>query len=741
MYRARGGEAVVSSYCVTLRPVFSCLADGMSAGVSLPAGLSSLSWHQVATFEALSDPHIDVIFNTAMTGDGKSLAAFLKCLVEDFYALALYPTNELARDQEKQINGYIQKFKPRLEPRVNRLSSADLEVYAENEKLRKSAAIETRAGQSEILISNSDILHYLHFGCYLSQDDSPDRLWGKIDKEFKLFIFDEFHVFQTPQVAGVLNTMLLIKHTNRHNKFLFLSATPNEQLLEKLEVAGFRCKLIDPLKEGKYYFGDVKEGGHGDTTPTVDRKWRQILREVTLNFVSLESTFQSAENWLQKNSNLILSYFLEQPGSKGAIILNSIASVKRLTPFFKALLAPYGLVVGENTGLSGTQTKALSLEADLVLGTSTIDVGVDFKINFLIFESADAGNFIQRLGRLGRHDGYAKNGEFVVFEKFTSYALIPKFLVERLFLGETPPLATGGIYDRPFLQQSILENYRKINNFERYDSRWGVVQSFVLCQKLGHPTIKQQYEQSQLEFRKACDLVFNTKVQSVWGRLKQWKAEWEDLSGNKTGNPIAEEAASFRGSSSLLCGIYDLTESYEADRFKTYDLPGIVSNLEIEMMTKADYMRVLEETAGRLKQPIAKGRYEYCLGFMKLHSYRPERLNWKFIYSGDLQPVAESWKVQILTGLQIWQPGNYWIDEVNKRLKKQALVSYVINRPVVEVRARLRLPMHFQIYPISDNYSLHDAGAPYCIAFGQSALLIDTLAGWFKSKGGEIWIC
>ena len=39
----------------------------------IPTGLS-LREHQVKTFEAIRDPDIDVIFNTAMTGDGKSLS-------------------------------------------------------------------------------------------------------------------------------------------------------------------------------------------------------------------------------------------------------------------------------------------------------------------------------------------------------------------------------------------------------------------------------------------------------------------------------------------------------------------------------------------------------------------------------------------------------------------------------------------------------------------------------------------
>jgi CRISPR-associated endonuclease/helicase Cas3 len=397
-------------------------------------------------------------------------------------------------------------------------------------------------------------------------------------------------------------------------------------------------------------------------------------------------------------------------------------------------------VVGENTGLSGKEEKERSLLADLVLGTSTIDVGVDFKINFLIFESADAGSFIQRLGRLGRHDGYERNGQKINFETFTAYALIPNFLVERLFQGDSPPLEETGIYDRSFFHNQIRDNYRRINDFEGYYSRWGTVQSLRICQKLEHKTIKQQYEGSRKAFQAACEEIFNTSLKKVFSRSEAWKREWQQLSGKDKGNPIAEDAASFRGVSPLQCGIYDLTESNEADRFKTYDLPGILSNLEIEVMTKEGFMRQLQQTAERLDQPIPKGRFAHCLAFLKLRSYREERLNWRFTYSGDLQEKADAWKVQLLTGIEVWQPENYWIGEINKRLRKEALVCYVLRRPVAEVRSRLRLPMHFAIYPISDRYSFHDAVASYSIAFSQSALLLDTLAYSFKSQGGEIWI-
>ncbi len=66
---------------------------------------------------------------------------------------------------------------------------------------------------------------------------------------------------------------------------------------------------------------------------------------------------------------------------------------------------------------------------------------------------------IQRLGRLGRHDEYEKDGQIVKFENLTAFALVPNFLVERLFKGDTPSLEVNSICDRPFFNNTITDNY------------------------------------------------------------------------------------------------------------------------------------------------------------------------------------------------------------------------------------------------------------------------------------------
>ncbi|TRU72305.1 MAG: type I-D CRISPR-associated helicase Cas3' [Microcystis viridis Mv_BB_P_19951000_S69] len=724
------------NYQVTLRPVYSCPADEIPDGIKVPQGWR-LSWHQVETWKALNDPDVAVIINSAMTGDGKSLAAYLDAMQgvkpDDSLCrpIGLYPTNELARDQESQIQGYIDRFRPNNDPRVSRLSGATLEIYAESEDIRKDNAILTRIDQSDIILTNPDILHYLHRHAYITPKDAPDKLWSRLDVTFNLFIHDEFHVFSAPQIASVINTMLLMRHTKNERKHLFLSATPEKQLFERLKTvfAAEEIREINPYEREKYRFPDSE----AEKQQLESQGWRQIARQITLNFIPIDSTFGASETWLLENWQLIRDYFLQYPGSKGAIILNSIASVKRLIREFKNLLHP--LTVAENTGLTGQTRKNESLQADLVLGTSTIDVGVDFRINFLIFESGDSGSFIQRLGRLGRHDGQSDDQPFL---NFTAHALASNFLVERLFLGEHPPLEKNVAYDRPFLNEQIRDKYRKINNFQGYFRRWAGVQSVEISRKLNHKTIRDTYQKSRVAFEEDCQRVFQTSLGRVRGCLQTWREDWQQLSGQVSKSPIEEDASSFRGSSSLSCGLYD--EAYEdwpGDYFKTYDLPGILSNLDIEPMTQADYLRLLESTAARLQQPIAKGRFRHCLAFMKLLRYRPERRPWRFSYGGDLRELANSWKVQVLRGIQVY-PCPY--RQINERMKTRYLVSYLVPHPVEEVKKRLQLPMHFQIYPI-DEFGREKTSAPYSIAFGQSALLLDTQAYRLKDKGGDSWIC
>jgi CRISPR-associated endonuclease/helicase Cas3 len=97
---------------VTL-PVYSKLADDQDVPPEIKTGMPTgwhLSAHQVETYQALKSGNADIVFNGAMTGDGKSLAAYLPVLVNNAHAFGMYPTIELLRDQARGFEGYCSEF-------------------------------------------------------------------------------------------------------------------------------------------------------------------------------------------------------------------------------------------------------------------------------------------------------------------------------------------------------------------------------------------------------------------------------------------------------------------------------------------------------------------------------------------------------------------------------------------------------------------------------------------------------
>ncbi|MEB3182481.1 MAG: type I-D CRISPR-associated helicase Cas3' [Nostocaceae cyanobacterium] len=705
----------MKAYSIQLQSVYSRPAELVPPGVTLPVNIPSLSWHQVATFAALQDPNVDVVFNTAMTGDGKSLAAYLLAMSNRTYTLAMYPTNELVRDQEKQVQGYKNIFQPKYDPQIHRLTAAILSDEVSTYKLSsKLESLETFSSQYEILLTNPDLFHYIHNFYYLRGDkiDNPDRLFRRIDEKYKLFVYDEFHIFSSPQFASVINTMLLMKHTgDGTKKFLFLSATPNELLQNFLDKAELNYKIIDPIKNKAYRFD----------TEALNVGWRQISQPINLTFPQeLEPNLSSSYKWIEENAEIvILKFFQDYPQSKGAIILNSIAAVKKLLPKLKAIFEPRWQV-RENTGLTGETEKSNSVaEADLLLGTSTIDVGVDFRINFLVFEATDAGNFIQRFGRIGRHQD---------FDTYQAYALIPNFLVARLFADKSHPLEADEIYDRITFTNAIRAAWTYKNQFERYPQRWGGIQAAYIYSKLhGNPYMKSKYPDVDKKFGNSIQKVLGISINQMNGQFYRCKNE------GKT--KIIDEARSFRGSSQLDCAIYDLTnpQEPEKERFKMYNLPGILSNFIFEVWDEDSFL-----TQAR-KAGVKTTNFEKSLCYLKLRDYRELREDFHFYYPGNMWELAKSGKVQVLKDLEICQPHGYGINYISNAVSRRKLVCFISDCDRNYLRATLGLPMHFQIHPVTDQPE--DRKPPYSIAFGQDALMLETLLWHRKPKEDEGWIC
>jgi CRISPR-associated endonuclease/helicase Cas3 len=690
-------------------PVYSKLAETVPPEIAdkLPPDWQ-LSQHQLETYQALTGGQYDVIFNTAMTGDGKSLAGQLPTLL-NYQAtplFAMYPTNELIRDQEKQLSQTRPKWQTDL--LTSSLDSAKLdELMNSNDFSQRGEALLNQIRNYDVLLTNPDIFHYIMEHFYRRPKDAADKIIGPLVDKFKQFTFDEFHVFETPQVISVINAMLFIKEmTGVHApRFLFLSATPDEQMKVFLDRSGLRYRLINPAETGWYT--------HSTANPD-ERQWRQILRGSDIHFAS-----GRVEAWVETHTDdILLPFFLEnRPGAKGAVIVNSIAAAKRLTYRLTPIFAAHQLTVADNTGLTSSTGRAASYEADLLIGTSTVDVGVDFNINFLLFESLNAGTFLQRLGRLGRHSSYTRAGQTHPFEKFEAYALVPEWVTETLFQGRdkaAPLLAAEAETTRQQLSEAIQSAYPPPAPFDGYMYDWGKFQSLHVIMNLNNPTIKAQYSQTREQLGRRYEETFNIKLNSAFGHRAGLKKDGYDL--------LLEEALSFRGGSYFQCAILDETEAGPGQP-KLYDLLSLVANGKLASLAEAEFYQAVQR-AGLSRRPFenANGLKSGPLGYFQLVGWQAERSDYQLY----LRQNMGSWgsdkfgQAIVLKGLEVDAVG---MNEVNPRLRQRHLPATLClaHQHPLELKRKLYLPLLFPVYAFTSQ-----DGIAGCVAFGREALLLHT---------------
>jgi len=701
-------------------PVFSRLARAEQVPDNVVACLPKgwqLSQHQVETYKALTTGDADVIFNTAMTGDGKSLAGHLPTLISGWQheTLAMYPTNELIRDQESQLVGSVERWHSKA--RFASLNSARLdEIMADEDYIQRGDALLRVIRNNDLVLTNPDIFHLVMQQFYLFPRDARDRLIGPLLQRTRQFTFDEFHIFEIPQVISVLNALLFIHAVSsevRPHRFLFLSATPGDLLLEYLSRSGLKVQEIT----GRYAHGAQPAYGN----------WRSIMQEAQVHFASMP-----VEQWVELHwEDTLLPFFLDhRPGAKGAIIVNSVATAHRLVERLRFALEPHKLTVQANTGLSSARQRTLSYGADLLVGTSTVDVGVDFQINFLLFESRDAGSFLQRLGRLGRHHGYERDGQFHPFTDFVAYALVPPWVEETLFSGRDgakPLLEDCGAVDREQLAAAVREAYPPAATYDAYARQWGELQTVRIMMGLSHTTVKQQYSQVRASLGRQYEEIFQIRLRPAYGRYKGLK---------ETQPSLLEEAIAFRGGSYFQCGIIDETEAGVplSDRLKTVDLFPLLASGEIIPLEESAFSDAVEK-AGLHRRVFER---EHLVALYVLRGWREERMGFQIMLDRDIRDWGADrfGKALSLRGFKIDGPIPGLL-ALNKRLSARSIPGLLcLGYSPLELKRRLRLPLLFALYPFESRDRVSGT-----VAFGREALLLDArLARTRLPTGGSTMI-
>ena len=653
-------------------------------------GSIQLLKHQVATWEAFQDPNVDVIFNTAMTGDGKSLAAYLHAFQERKTVIGMYPTNELVQDQHNALPKYEERLQIRL-PRYNTMYSDRItQLMREHDNTIRLEEVRKLLQRNGILLTNPDLIHLMLSHQY-GWDHQRKELPITIGAYFDYFLFDEFHVFGVPQVISVMNMLgyLTVNYRDRPNdrkKFVFLSATPSQLMNDLLDRGGLRYKKI----EGNY-------------RSTEQPGYRCILQKCELELHDIQPDLPT-ETWIEERLKEIQAFFEEHKGSKAAILVYSVATARRIYARLKEYFEPRGITVGENTGLTHRDERRAAFEKHILVGTSTVDIGVDFRINYLIFEAYNAGSFLQRFGRLGRHEG---------FPIYRAYGLVPRFVRERL----TEKLGAMEEVERERFNEAIREAFPVEAEFKSYTQRWGVVQAAQVLAELQSQSKKDANDAFIQALSAQYEQFYAVAGQSVMPKgVKKYRA----IQGRQP--EIIEELTSFRGLSPLSCDVWDTD-----DHLQTYDLFFLLVNTEFEVLTGAEFMR---EVARR---GLEERDFKDQLLYLKIHKYVPERQHLILGLPYDLGDYASSLHhAQVLDNFFVREPFFTGRDQVNRSLKAKSLACLLSDMGRKELKQRLNLGSMFPIQRLQDQ-----TGAEYAVTFGQEALLLDSLLFWRKTRGDQ----
>jgi CRISPR-associated helicase Cas3 len=358
--------------------------------------------HQAAMLDDWEDH--DSFMVVSKTGTGKTASAMLPILKNRLNAIAVYPTNELVKDQVTSVKELANKegigvheWTPDTTP--EEFSNAEVVlIHIDSQRLRdwrkdrpqlrtNGDALQQLLGlvdKPRVIFTNPDIIFLIFALRYKSEALASLQ-------QYATLVLDEFHLYTGVELAHALMMVHLGRSLDTFEKVVLLTATPEPEVKELLK------KLLNPLK-----LIDMNA-----ETPRRALKERKAVDRVELApvHVGRRDIVEVALREVLAREKEIRQKRVENQDSEyipAVMVVSSVVNAIRL----EDRLVEEGFDRrSELAIIRGLTSRALrSTEGKLIaIGTSAIEVGVDFHCDWLIFEASEAASFMQRFGRVGRH--------------------------------------------------------------------------------------------------------------------------------------------------------------------------------------------------------------------------------------------------------------------------------------------------------------------------------------------------
>ena len=653
--------------------------------------------------EALERKETLCLFLVTPTGSGKTLASYAHSILTGEPVLGVYPTNELIADQERALKA---EFETLGKNRVLRVDSAELDRWQVNNDLKRhSETLEVLLNHSPALLTNPDILFYLFFGLYQGQPGIAQRLFRLVADIYSLFVFDEFHLYNIKQVTDVAFFVGALQRINptRGRVFIFASATPSSPIVPLLrEKFGLRVETI----EGK---------------PSESPQAKPIAHPLRLTCIPADLDRWQGTTALAGSTAAIDAFLQSHPQGRFVAIFDAVAGAIEIARLFHERYPE--LTVGEVHGLSSQEGRDAATLRQVTVGTSTIEVGVDFKgdreKDFLIFEARSAGQFIQRLGRIARHQKSLAIPNYAL-------ALVPPYVcnfLENKLMGKTS-------ITRKELYELVEEAYTQPEDFRSYLQKHAPAELYAavwFIHRLFQPDDKPRISQE-------LDEIVSSLTNNTPGQAAAKHRNYEE-------REILAPLLTFRGAE-LEAALLDDREEDIGFPAKRYSLLFLLRRGKFDELSEEDFFQrvsVLAEKRPEWAEDIAREqRFARLIergadqllgvyGYFRLDSLLPQtRRVWFEIPQDEIE--GKKGDVTVISGLTVVTDPPSPLRQLNRFLQRKRLVAWFIDTHPTTVRFGRMLPALFAVHELRVVLPGGKMSqAKWSIAFNQSAFFLSSL--------------
>lgn len=664
--------------------------------------------HQIDSERLIRSDGSLFLFNHSPTGSGKTISWLKPVLDDRMKVIAVYPTNALVIDQKKQVDRAIERFgyNPRdfhVQAITSDLLIEEKELYPDEIGLKKgqllNRIIRKGRGRGLILLTNPDILTLALKDAYY-EHNIREAIRG-VD----MIIVDEFHLASIKQSDMLLFMMheMSTDKRSRLKKYVFLSATPNRQIVERAKKVKLNVVVLDDK-----------------STPLSSSEGRPVLPQLTLLLRSgaIYRTYELIKEDLDYFVDLCMRQLSNGNRAKTVFILDGIYEVDEIFNVLKEALEDQKFNVERVDGLHPATEEKLK-NFDVLVSNSSVEVGIDFNVDRLVFSGYSKSKLLQRIGRL-RNKPENEICEAVCF--------VPNVLYDHLkgLFAKTGSLMLSR---KEFAEQldKLMESGLDLSSYSR---TYSPMEAYLyLKSRIKGSTWRDSMDEEHHEkgmpesiqgeewIRTLTLLEKHFLDREIDGQMYDWLDEESQR--------LKEGLLTYRGSR-FQALMFDKNEK----QLKLYDLMYLLRRGNVEFMSSQKFAIRLRETYGEYYDAEMKPRYEsmkkFAAGFCWYDGTLGDETR-KVLFKGEgahynrvmLNAADHARKPRMVDGFKVeTEPNIPTLSYLNDTLTEYKIFARLIDQSGSYLKAKFNLGDFFYLYPYSGMRS---------VAFGHDALYIDCL--------------